>query len=77
MTNGISHPYHLDEATFTYRGSGSDFSFLFHFSMNIMSANRIVPDGTSQFAASHLELFYLPMSHIKDARLIWVCKIQT
>ena len=24
------------------------------------------------FAASHLGLFYLPMSHKKDARLIWV-----
>ena len=23
------------------------------------------------FAASHLGLFYLPMSHYKDARLIW------
>ena len=40
--------------------------------MKIMSANRIAPDGTPRFAASHLGLFYLPMSHKKDARLIWV-----
>ena len=37
-----------------------------------MSANRIAPDGTPRFAASHLGLFCLPMSHKKDARLIWV-----
>ena len=37
-----------------------------------MSANRIAPDGTPRFAASHLGLFCLPMSHKKDDRLIWV-----
>ena len=40
--------------------------------MKIMPANRIAPDGTPRFAASHLGLFCLPMSHKKDARLIWV-----
>ena len=72
MTNGLSHPYHLDESTFIFRGIRSDFSFLFHFSMKIMSANRIAPDGTLRFAASHLGLFCLPMSHKKDAMLMWV-----
>ena len=47
--------------------------------MKIMSANRIAPDGTPCFAASHLGPFCLPMSHKKDARLIWVnmrvCKL--
>ena len=42
--------------------------------MKIMKANRIAPDGTPRFAASHLGLFCLPMSHKKDARLIWVNK---
>ena len=37
-----------------------------------MKANIRVPDGKRRFAASHLELFYLPMSHENDARLIWV-----
>ena len=37
-----------------------------------MPAHRIAPDGTACFAASHLRLFCLPMSHEKDARLIWV-----
>ena len=40
--------------------------------MKIMSANRIAPDGTPRFAASHLGLFCLPMSHKKGARFIWV-----
>ena len=31
--------------------------------MKIMSANRIAPDGTRRFAASHLGVFCLPMSH--------------
>ena len=43
--------------------------------MKIMSANRIAPDGMPRFLASHLGLFYLPMTHKKDARLIWVKKI--
>ena len=44
----------------------------FHFSMKIMSANRIAPDGTPRFAASHQGLLCLPMSHKKDARFIWI-----
>ena len=32
----------------------------------------MAPDGTPRFAASHLGLFCLPMSHKKDARLLWV-----
>ena len=40
--------------------------------MKIMSANRIAPDGTLRFAASHLGLFCLSMFHKKDGRLIWV-----
>ena len=40
--------------------------------MKFLLANRIAPDGTTRFAASHLGLFCLPMSHKKDARLIRV-----
>ena len=43
--------------------------------MKIMSASRIAPDGTPRIAASHLGLFCVPMSHKKDARLIWVNRI--
>ena len=59
----------MGEPSFIFRGIGSNFSILFHFSMKNMSANRIAPDGTPRF---HLGLFCLPMSHKKDARLIWV-----
>ena len=70
VTNGFSHPYHLDESTFILRGFRGHVSFLFHFSMKIMSANRIAPDGKPRFAVSYLELYCLPLSHKKDTRLI-------
>ena len=69
MTNGFSHHYLLDESTFIFRGVRTDFEFLSHFSMKILYANRIAPDGTPRSAASHLGLFCLPMSHKRDARL--------
>ena len=71
MANELSH-HHLDESTFSFRGIGREFSFLFHFSMKFVSANRIAPDGTPRIAVSHLGLFCLHMSHKKAARLIWV-----
>ena len=50
------------------------FSFLFHFSMKFVSANRIAPDRRPRFAASNLGL-----SHKKEACHIWVkqCELQT
>ena len=36
VTNGLSHPFQLDESTFIFRGIRSDFSFLFYFSMNFL-----------------------------------------
>ena len=70
VTNGLSHFYHLDESTFILRGIRSIFSIFF--SMKFIKANRIARDGTPRFAASHLGLFCLPMSHKKYTRLIWV-----
>ena len=72
VTNGFFHSYYLDESTFIFRFIRGDFSFLFRFSMKIVQANRIAPDGTPRSAASHLGLFCLPMSRKKDARLILV-----
>ena len=68
VTNGLSHPYQMDESIFIIKGSGCDFSFLFHFSMKFMSENRIAPDGTPRFVVSHLWLFCLPMSNKKGRR---------
>ena len=46
---------------FSFLGaSGVFFLFLSHFTIKIMSANRIAPDGTPRFAASHLGPFSLP-----------------
>ena len=70
VTNGISHPYHLGESTIILGALGV--FFLSHFSLKIMSANRIAPDGTPRFAALHLGLFCLPMFRKKGAKLIWV-----
>ena len=39
-----------------------------------MQANSGDPDQTSQSVASDLGLHYLPVSHKKDARHIWVRK---
>ena len=49
VTNGLSHPYHLDEPIFVLRDISGNFSILFHFSMKFMSANRIVTDGMPRF----------------------------
>ena len=76
MTNGLSHHYQIGESTFIFRGVRNDFSFLFHFLMKFLLANGIAPDGTPRFAVSHLGLSCLPMSHKKDARLIWVNRWQ-
>ena len=46
LMNGFSHHYHLGESTFIFGGVRSDFSFLSHFSMQFLCANRIAPDGT-------------------------------
>ena len=72
MTNGLSHPYHLNESNFILRASGAVFQFLFHCSMKIKKANRVALGGTPRFAASHPGLLCLPVSHKKDVRLISV-----
>ena len=70
LTNGFSHYCHLGESIINFSGVWSEFDFfLFHFSLKILQANRIAPDGTPRFAASHLGLCCLPMSHKRDARL--------
>ena len=69
MTNGLSHFYHLDESTFIYRDIGCNFSVFISFFDEFPAANGIAPDGAPRFAASHLGLFCLHMSHKKDVGL--------
>ena len=49
--NGFSHHYLLGESTSVLRGIRCDL-ILFSFSMKILCANRIAPDGTPHSAAS-------------------------
>ena len=51
MTNGLSHPYHLDESTFNFRGSGSDFSFLFNFFDEIRVSKQNSPRWDATFSS--------------------------
>ena len=72
MLNVFSHPYQLDESISKFRVIGwYFFSFLFKFKKKTQ-ANSREPDQTPHFEASDLVLHCLPMSHRKDARLIWV-----
>ena len=72
MPNGISNCYELDKSISTLRVIGWYFSFLFKFLKKLLFTNSGGPDQTPRFAASDLTLYCLPMSHKKDARLIWV-----
>ena len=57
--------------SFSFLGTSGVFFIFISFFDEFMSANRIAPDGAPRFAASHLGLFCLPLSHKKDARLIY------
>ena len=67
LTNGFSYRYQLDESIFIFRSVRSD--FILSFFMKFFQENRIAPDGTPRFAASHLGLFCLRMSHERGGRL--------
>ena len=69
MTNGFTHHYHLGKPTFIL-GYKECFQFLFHFFIKFLQPNRMAPDGMLRSAASHLRLYCLAMSHIKDTGLI-------
>ena len=72
MPNVFSHPYQLDESISNFRVVGWYDSFLFKFYKKLLFANSGEPHKTPHFAASDLVLHCLPMSHKKNARLIWV-----
>ena len=62
----------MGQSTVIWRDIRGDFIFLFHFSMKFPLANSVATDGKPRSAASHLGLYYLNMSHQKDARLICI-----
>ena len=57
VTNGLSHPSHLDESSFISRGIKSIFSFLFCFSLKFMSAYRLT--------RHHIRGYYVCLCPIK------------
>ena len=63
MPNGISHRYQLEQSISVLRDVRWYFSFLFNL-------NRKLCKQTVETLGLH----YLPMSHKKDARHIWVKK---
>ena len=71
-TNESSHSSQLDQSIFVLRFTGWYISFI-QILIEHSEGNRGDPDQTPHFAASDLGLHRLPMSHKKDARLIW-CK---
>ena len=67
MTNGLSHPYHLDESTFTFRGIRGNFLFVDKFPASKQNSPRW--DATFCGVTSGVILF--AYVHKKGARLIW------
>ena len=65
MKNGFSNPYHLDEFTIAVSDIKRNITFLFHFSMKNMPANRIAPAFCGVTSGANL-FVYVPK---KDARL--------
>ena len=68
--------YQLDQSISVLRVVGLYFSFLFNFRYNFLQANSGDPDQMPHYVASDLGLYCLPMSHKKDAMLIWVNLVQ-
>ena len=62
----------MDPPISDVKGCWVAFFILFKFELNILQENSADPDQTPLYVASDLGLYCLPMSHIKDARLIWV-----
>ena len=59
MTNGLSHPYHLEEYIFILRGARSTFSFLKE--LHVIKQNS--PRWDAAFCGVTSGLFCLLMSH--------------
>ena len=70
VTNGLSHPYHLDQSTFILGALGVIFHFFTLFDEIHVHVSK--QNSPRWDAASYLGLLCLPMSHKKDVRLIWV-----
>ena len=75
----LTHLCRVDSSTWTLWTSpfsvkevSGQFSLLPFIEMLVINANRVDPDQTPRSAASDLDLHYLSMSHLWDARHKWV-----
>ena len=71
MPNGIPHCYELDESISNFRVVGGIFLFFIQTKRNFckQTVENLI---RRHIPASDLGLHFLPMSHKKDARIIWV-----
>ena len=67
-SNETLHFYQMNQS---FLSSGL-LAFVFHSYSNFNRANSRKPDQTLQSVASDLDLYYLSMSHKKNASIIWV-----
>ena len=70
VTNGLSHPYYLDESIFNFNGFRSNFSLISFFD-EIRVSKQKSRRWDAGFCGVTSETIRLPMSHKKYARLIW------
>ena len=61
VTDGLSHPYHLDESTLIFRGIRSNFSFFISYFDENRVSKQNNPRWDAAFATSHLGLFCAPI----------------
>ena len=71
MQNGISHRYQLEQSISVFREVRWYFIFI-QILIEKYASKQYDPDQTPHFVASDLGLHYLPMSHKKDARRMWI-----
>ena len=69
VTNGLSHPYHLDESTFILGASGVVFHFYFIFDENYVSKQNS-PRLNAAYCGGTSRTICVSTSHKKDIRLI-------
>ena len=68
MTNGISHPYQLDESTFILRGIRGNFSFFISF----LDENHVSKQNSPRWDAAFLRRHILGYSVCLCPILIWM-----
>ena len=73
MLNGISRRYQLEQSISVLRDvRWYFFHFYSNFNRKLCKQTVETPHQTLRSVASDLGLYYLPMSHKKDTRHIWV-----